>query len=110
MRLGVIADVHGNLPALEATVAALERMGVDRYACLGDIVGYGPFPVECVELIAGLDALAVAGNHDLIATGRLEGVTVSALAARTLGWTAEILDDRSRAYLRALPLAREVGR
>jgi predicted phosphodiesterase len=109
VRLGVIADIHGNLPALEAVVAALERIGVDGYACLGDIVGYGPFPGECVALISGLGAVAVAGNHDLLASGLLEGATVSGLAATTLRWTAEALDDRSRDYLRELPWVLELA-
>jgi predicted phosphodiesterase len=104
VRLGVIADVHANLPALEAAVAALERIGVDRYVCLGDIVGYGPFPDACVRLITQLGAATVAGNHDLIATGRLPGAVISELAASTLRWTAEVLDERSRDYLGALPL------
>jgi predicted phosphodiesterase len=54
MRYGVLSDIHGNLPALERAIALLERSGVDRYLCLGDIVGHGPFPSACVARIAGL--------------------------------------------------------
>ena len=67
MRYGVLADIHGNLHALEAALPVLERAGVDRYICAGDLVGYGPFPNECVEAISNLGAVCVAGNHDLMA-------------------------------------------
>jgi predicted phosphodiesterase len=109
MRFGVIADIHGNLPALEAVVSALERMGVDGYICLGDIVGYGPFPDACIEAIVGLHATTVAGNHDLIAVGRLADSGCSRLAVATLRWTRDVLDESSRAYLGALPLTARVG-
>jgi predicted phosphodiesterase len=109
MRFGVIADIHGNLPALEAVVAALERLGVDGYICLGDIVGYGPFPNACVEVVAGLGATTVAGNHDLIATGALTEATSSSLAQETLLWTRDVLVESSRAYLASLPLTARVG-
>jgi predicted phosphodiesterase len=71
MRYGVLADIHGNLPALRAAVARLQAEGVDRFLCAGDLVGYGPFPNECVELVAGLDAITIHGNHDLIALGHI---------------------------------------
>jgi predicted phosphodiesterase len=109
MRFGVIADIHGNLPALEAVVSALEQMGVDGYICLGDIVGYGPFPDACVEFVAGLRATTVAGNHDLIAAGRLADAGCSNLALDTLRWTREVLGESNRAYLGALPLTALVG-
>lgn len=69
VRLGVLADVHGNLHALKRALAALERESVDAYVCAGDVVGYGPYPNECVELIASRRTTCVAGNHDLIAVG-----------------------------------------
>lgn len=105
MRLGVLADVHGNLPALEAAVGRLRRERVDGFLCLGDLVGYGPWPEECVALVASLEPVCVAGNHDLLAVGRapLEEVAFR-LARTTLEWTRERLSPASRAYLEALPL------
>src|SRR5207253_880122 len=65
VRIGVVADVHSNLPALRAV---LDNMGtVDALWCLGDFVGYGPWPNECVELLRQLGVEAIAGNHDLAA-------------------------------------------
>ena len=104
MRLGLVADVHANLPALDAVLAALEREGVDAWVCPGDLVGYGPFPNECVRRVAQLGATCVAGNHDLIALGRLDDARCIPLARATLRWTARELDGEARAYLEALPL------
>jgi predicted phosphodiesterase len=103
MRYGVISDVHANLPALEAVLAELERAGVDAYACAGDLVGYGPQPNECVEVIRRLGAVAVAGNHDLIAIGLLSDDRCERLARQSLRWTRGVLDEETRDYLAGLP-------
>lgn len=104
VRLGVLADVHGNLAALDAVLSRLAAAGVDRYVCAGDLVGYGPFPNECVRRLADLGATTVAGNHDLIALGRLGFERCGRLARQTLEWTRGVLDDDTRALLDALPL------
>jgi predicted phosphodiesterase len=109
VRYGVLSDIHANLHALQAAVQALEREGVDAYLCGGDLVGYGPFPNECVEFVAGLGALSVAGNHDLIALGQLPDTRCGALARRTLAWTRQVLVEESRSYLGALPLRAAVA-
>jgi predicted phosphodiesterase len=103
MRVGVIADVHANLPALDAALAALRSHGIERLACAGDLVGYGPHPNECVSVLAEAGAVCVAGNHDLIALGRLPDDGCVAVARRTLAWTARQLSDDSRDYLAGLP-------
>lgn len=107
-RFGILADVHGNLPALLAAVARLRAEGVERFLCAGDLVGYGPFPDECVEVIAGLEAVCVAGNHDLIALGRLSDDRCNTLARNSLAWTRKRLGPASREYLDALPLQVQV--
>ena len=104
MRYGVISDVHGNLHALLAAIEVLERAGVERYLCLGDLVGYGPFPNECARRVAELGAVCVAGNHDLIAVDRLDPAGIGALARTTLAWTRTVLDPDVRAQLAGLPL------
>jgi predicted phosphodiesterase len=104
MRYGVLADIHGNLHALRAALSALGREGVDRYLIAGDLVGYGPNPNECVELVAGLDAVCVAGNHDLIALDLLSDDRCPELARRSLRWTRSVLTDEARAFLASLPL------
>jgi predicted phosphodiesterase len=105
MRWGVISDVHANLHALEAVLAALEREGVDRIVCAGDLVGYGPRPNECVARVASLEPAPVvaAGNHDLMAVGRLPTLDLGPLPRQTLEWTWEVLDRDARRYLEGLP-------
>jgi predicted phosphodiesterase len=109
MRYGVIADVHGNLHALEAAVAFLEAESVDAYLCTGDLVGYGPLPNECVRRVLALDGLCVAGNHDLMALGRLGDERCIPLARETLRWTRGVLDADARAGLAGLPLRARTG-
>ncbi|MFW6189091.1 MAG: metallophosphoesterase family protein [Planctomycetota bacterium] len=62
--IGLFSDVHANLEALEAVLEEMERQGADTFICLGDIVGYGPEPVECVDLIREKCEVALCGNHD----------------------------------------------
>jgi predicted phosphodiesterase len=101
----VISDIHGNLHALEAALRVLSEAGVDDYLCAGDLVGYGPLPNECVAAVAELGALCVAGNHDLIALGRLSDERCSRLARDSLRWTTRELSGASRAFLEQLPSA-----
>jgi len=103
MRYGLIADVHGNLDALRAVLHALGHEGVERYLVAGDLVGYGPYPNECVKAVAELDAACVAGNHDLIALGELSDRRCIELARRSLAWTRDVLGGDERAFLAALP-------
>ena len=107
MRLGLLADVHANLPALEAALGALED--ADALVCAGDLVGYGPQPNEVVARLAELRVTCVVGNHDLVAlTG--EGLErCDELAAATLRWTIDALGDDARRFLAALPGEATVG-
>ncbi len=62
MRLGVISDIHGNLPAYETVLA--ELAAVDRVICAGDVVGYNPWPAACIDITRDRDIPCVSGNHD----------------------------------------------
>ena len=64
MRFGIISDIHGNLVALRAVLDALNARGIDRLICLGDVVGYGPDPEACLDLVAEHDATTIVGNHE----------------------------------------------
>jgi predicted phosphodiesterase len=104
MRYGILADVHGNWHALQAALETLRRLEVTEILCAGDLVGYGPMPNECVTTIAGLGARCVAGNHDLMALGRLGSDDCAWLAQKTLAWTSAKLAPTTRRYLEQLPL------
>ena len=108
MRFGVISDVHGNLHALRAVVSDLRQQGVDGWLSLGDMIGYGPHPNECVEIIADLDAVGIAGNHELIALGEIEGAGSSRGAWRSHAWTAAALNADVVAALAQLPRRMQV--
>ncbi len=100
---GLIADIHGNREALAAALAALDRRGAERLLCLGDIVGYNADPDECVAMVRGRDALAIAGNHDLIGLGRLDFARCSNKAMYALKRTRRTLGASSATFLAALP-------
>ena len=103
MRVGVLADVHANLQALEAVLERLATERVETYLCAGDLVGYGPEPNECVERVLSLPGVCVAGNHDLIALGLLPPDDCWYLARESLAWTAGVLTSAVRSALERLP-------
>ena len=103
---GVLGDIHGNLEALTAVLADCDRRGVERLICVGDIVGYNADSDACIAHLRARDAIAVAGNHDLIAIKRLGTERCSDKAAYALRHTRAHLSPESRAYLAALPLRR----
>lgn len=105
MRILVLSDVHSNLAALEAVLAdGASRWGaVDALWNLGDTVGYGPQPSECIARLRELGAVSVAGNHDWAAAGILDAQDFNSDAARAVLWTRGRLTDDERAYLAGLP-------
>lgn len=102
MRIAVISDVHANLHALEAVLSAVDRAAADAVWCLGDVVGYGPQPSRCCELVAARADLALVGNHDLAALGALDLADFSPDAAAAARWTGRVLDEPARAWLSSL--------
>ena len=104
MRYAVLGDIHGNLPALEATLDSIKRQEIEKTFCLGDIVGYGAQPEACVELIRSLDIPCVMGNHDYYAVVRTAPVFFNPAAAAAILWTRTKLSARSREFLKSRPL------
>ncbi len=90
MRTAIVSDIHGNLEALQAVLTDLRTQGCDRTICLGDIVGYGPNPCECLDLVTKLDG-CVLGNHDYGALIDPEGF--SAAAEQAIFWTRRQLEN-----------------
>jgi diadenosine tetraphosphatase ApaH/serine/threonine PP2A family protein phosphatase len=103
MRRAIVSDIHGNLEALEAVLADIGRRKVDALYCLGDFVGYGASPNECIDRLRPLIEGAVAGNHDLAACGRLKLGYFNPDAAAAARWTDSALTPGNRAYLEGLP-------
>lgn len=83
MRIAVVGDVHGNLPALEAVARAATAEGVDAWLCLGDVVGYYYWPAECLALLEDKGALFIAGNHErFLAEARSDASRLARLTAK----------------------------
>jgi predicted phosphodiesterase len=101
MRIAVLSDIHGNLPALEAVLAALKPY--DAIWQLGDVVGYGPQPDEVVARLADEGATGVRGNHDAAAIGQLDTDSFNDDARAAVEWTADRIEPQTREWLAALP-------
>ena len=104
MRYAVLSDIHGNLHALDAVMEMLASARVDRYLCLGDIVGYGAHPVECLARIQAAQARVVAGNHDVACVGKLDLAWFHDAGRMALLWTRDQLSIPNLDWLRRLPL------
>ncbi|MEN8244085.1 MAG: metallophosphoesterase family protein [Thermodesulfobacteriota bacterium] len=103
MRLAIFADIHGNLEALEAFITHAVQQGIDRYMCLGDIVGYGANPNECIELICSLPKInIVLGNHDAAAVWITSPYAMRKEATEAVLWTMEQLTDSHAGFLKSL--------
>ncbi|MEX2236768.1 MAG: metallophosphoesterase family protein [Dehalococcoidia bacterium] len=103
MRALVLADIHSNLVSLETIIAdTTARGGFDEIWVLGDLVGYGPKPNECIEMLKAFPHVAVAGNHDRAAVGSITTGDFNPHAAQAARWTAEALSEDSKSYLAGL--------
>lgn len=114
MRIAVYSDIHANLPAYEAVLDDISRQGIDASYNLGDIVGYGPFPKECVDVAASTGHKTLRGNHDKAAIDHVDWLQRKTVACKTLSymftdnarrsvqWAAAQLQG-SDAFLRTLP-------
>jgi len=107
-RYAIFGDIHSNLPALEVVVADARARGCDRFACVGDIVGYNAHPCECVDLVRSLNAVTVKGNHDEYCAGDVDLEGFHPLAADVAAWTRRQLRPEQIEYLRSLPLEAQV--
>ncbi|MFH1683575.1 MAG: metallophosphoesterase family protein [Candidatus Margulisiibacteriota bacterium] len=105
MLYGIISDIHSNLEALDVVLNQLDR--VEKLICLGDIVGYGPNPNECVEKVKGLNIPTVAGNHDKAVTCEMDMKWFNPNAREAVVWTQRTIFQENFEYLKKLPLVLE---
>jgi predicted phosphodiesterase len=108
----VLSDVHANLPALEAALDFVELLGIEDVVMLGDVVGYGPHPVECIERLANSPFQCIKGNHDYACSLEpgeqpVHPIAMSRDARWVVEWTAQRLNPEHRQWLRELPNAIE---
>ena len=110
MRIGVITDIHANLPALQAALARIDEIGVAGLYCGGDLVGYGPHPNEVCSLIEERGIPTIYGNYDYAIARDLEDCGCAyidqhdrELGQRSVAWTLEHTDQRAKGFMRVLP-------
>ena len=104
MRIGILGDIHGNMEALTAVVAALRKEGVDEWVQVGDLVGYGPEPSACIDLVRELGCHVCLGNHDAAVLGLLDTSYFNNFARAAIHWTCQNLRPSDLDYLRKLQL------
>ena len=112
LRIALLSDVHGNLPAFTAVLSDVESVGVDEVWCLGDLVGYGAQPDGCVALARDRCDVCLAGNHDLVVTRAIDIADFSPTAAAAARWTRDHISADSLEFLNGLAPAdpdREIG-
>ncbi len=99
VRIAVFSDIHSNLHALDAVLGDVDREQPDELWCLGDVVGYGPRPNECVDRVREIATLSLCGNHDLAVLGTIDIDEFSGDAAAAALWTRGVLGDSQREWL-----------
>lgn len=110
MKYGILGDIHSNLEALTAILEKAEQENVDRFICIGDIVGYNANPRECLQIVRDLNPDVVTkGNHDEQASSEMELVGFNPQAAKAIEWTRNHLRDDDRIWLAGLPYRQTIG-
>lgn len=104
MKTAIISDIHANLEALQTALTFIKSQKVNRIICLGDIVGYGPRPNECADIVREVCKTCLLGNHDEAAVGGASIEHFNDYAREAMLWTREQLRDDTTAYLKDLPL------
>ncbi len=108
MRIAVISDIHANIEALEKTAELIKKQGVDTIVCLGDIVGYGANPNECLKLVRELTPHVLLGNHDEAAIDTSKTEYFNPFARIAAEWTHHELTEEHREYIGKLPYILEL--
>ncbi len=106
MLIAILSDIHSNLEALRSVLQSVDQTGTDEIWCLGDIVGYGPSPNECIDVIRERCTLVLKGNHDAGAIGEVDAGHFNVHGRAAIEWTRKEITKENKDYLRTLPLMR----
>ena len=109
MKIAVIADVHANLEALEAVLIDVDKIGVDRIICLGDVVGYGIDPLACINRLKEVEAECLLGNHDQATIDRTHIKTLNPLARESVLRTYDFLGEALLVFRDASPMGDRIS-
>lgn len=103
MKIAILSDIHSNLEALEAVLFELEKKKIKKIWHLGDIVGYGPNPNECIELIKKKKIISLAGNHDLAVVGKISLFNFNPYAVQAVKINSQEISEKNKKFLENLP-------
>ncbi len=106
MTYGIIADIHGNLEALRAVLENIKsnKKKIEKIICLGDIVGYGADPGECIRIAEKISDVILAGNHDFAVCGQTSIEDFNSYAREAVLWSKDALNEQELNFLKGLPL------
>jgi predicted phosphodiesterase len=108
MKFAILSDIHSNLEALKVVLDHAKQQECTHYVCLGDVVGYGPNPKECLAIVRSLDCPVVMGNHDEYCAGEMDLTGFNPMAADAIKWTRQQLTEEERTWLRNLKYVRNI--
>lgn len=103
MRFAVLSDIHGNLEAFQAVLADMESLGIEKIVNLGDVIGYGPDPEECVALVRELSIPTVLGNHEHAMLREVHKRWFNKSALKAVEITESLISDDTKAWCHTLP-------
>ncbi|MGB3210326.1 MAG: metallophosphoesterase family protein [Desulforhopalus sp.] len=110
MRLAVFSDIHANIEALQAVVDDFQEQRIDRFICLGDLIGYGASPNECIDLVRSLpNTIVILGNHDAAVTWETTPYGMSKAAQQVIFWSMDILTEKNISFIKGLEPIRVMG-
>lgn len=110
MKFALVADIHGNLEALDTVLAAIDKSAPDaRLVCAGDVVGYGPDPEACVQRLMEREALCIRGNHEEMVLGTRDFSECIYAGIKSAMWTRKRLSKEAWAFLSDLPNKRKIN-
>lgn len=104
MRYGILGDIHANLSALITVLDRMDAEGVEQFLSVGDVVGYGAAPEECIGLLRERETVVVKGNHDAACSGELDLRCFNPQARAAAEWTRDRLSRADRRWLKGLPM------
>lgn len=104
MRYGIFSDIHSNIEALDEVISAYQNESIDKYFCIGDVVGYAANPKECIERVKKLAEITVAGNHDWATVNLFSIDFFNDYAKEAIHWTKLIISDAEINFLESLNL------
>lgn len=108
MRYGILGDIHANLSALRAVLDRLQTERVDRVISVGDVVGYGAAPRECIALVRDIGAVVVKGNHDAACVGEIDVRYFNNYARDAVRWTQSVVSENDCQWLASLPMTADL--